>query len=565
MSSQQTTEYRFHETKKSSRRNSYNLGESSATKPSTFKCKLSQILASISCHLLVLDLCMSYSFTTIVIAALLDSTDDLKLDADQASWLGSIAFICQPLGSIMSGFIVEFFGRKWSMILVNMPFLLGWILYSVSNSVVMLYVTNVILGIGIGFMEAPIMTYIAETCQPELRGILASMIGVTVQVSFFVVYLLGNVTGWRTAAAISAALPIITALFVTQTPMWLLSRGRTKDAERALCWLRGWVTPDVVKEEFNQLVQYNSNTKTSTIIQLKTINPSPLSNLEREETNNINEDHNEYRNSIHKDDNDESHCSLEILKELLKPPTLRPLMLVIPYFFLYQLGGMASIRPYMVHVFREFGLDDVAEWITVGSAVIGIIGGICLVTTIDWLGKRFLSLVSFLGNGVACLLLAVYSIVAIHPGSKDVENSVTWVPLTLIVIFSFFSSVMFEVPWTMLSEIFPFRTRGIASGFSAAMCYVFLFIASKTYLDLELNLELYGTFLLFAVINFIGFVFVYYRMPRMEGKTLEEIEEYFSAFGLGIHTVYVARATLMVNPSHPSSKSGSNLKPSLKR
>jgi hypothetical protein len=43
-----------------------------------------------------------------------------------------------------------------------------------------------------------------------------------------------------------------------ETPIWLLSRGRTEEAERALCWLRGWVTPDVVREEFNQLVSYNT-------------------------------------------------------------------------------------------------------------------------------------------------------------------------------------------------------------------------------------------------------------------------------------------------------------------
>jgi SP family facilitated glucose transporter-like MFS transporter 8 len=48
-----------------------------------------------------------------------------------------------------------------------------------------------------------------------------------------------------------------------ETPIWLLSRGRYEDAEKALCWLRGWVTPDVVREEFNQLVIY-SNTVNKT-------------------------------------------------------------------------------------------------------------------------------------------------------------------------------------------------------------------------------------------------------------------------------------------------------------
>jgi hypothetical protein len=36
--------------------------------------------------------------------------------------------------------------------------------------------------------------------------------------SFFVVYLMGNVTTWRIAAGISASLPVITALYVTQVP-----------------------------------------------------------------------------------------------------------------------------------------------------------------------------------------------------------------------------------------------------------------------------------------------------------------------------------------------------------
>jgi SP family facilitated glucose transporter-like MFS transporter 8 len=90
---------------------------------------------------------------------------------------GSIAFICQPIGSLMSGLIVECFGRKWSMILVNMPFLAGWLLYCFSTSITMLFTANIILGMGIGFMEAPIMTHLGETCQPQIRALTTSFPG----------------------------------------------------------------------------------------------------------------------------------------------------------------------------------------------------------------------------------------------------------------------------------------------------------------------------------------------------------------------------------------------------
>ncbi|KDR09649.1 Solute carrier family 2, facilitated glucose transporter member 6, partial [Zootermopsis nevadensis] len=420
-----------------------------------------------------------------------------------SSVAGSIAFICQPIGSLMSGFIVEFFGRKWSMILVNIPFLLGWLLYCFSSSITMLFTANIILGMGIGFMEAPIMTYLGETCQPHLRATITSFPGVTCQVSVFVVFLMGNITDWRSVAGINAALPIFTICYVVlmpETPIWLLSRGRYDDALRSLCWLRGWTTPDDVREEFNQLVVY-SNAVNKTNFPVDKVGSTVVNNQVT-------------RLFI--------NCTYRLWREMLRPSTLRPLMLVVPYFLIQQFSGMASIRPYMVHVFRKFGLDDAA----VGSAVIGIIGAVCLVSTVNWLGKRFLSLVALAGNGVSCLLLGVYSYVVLRPGGAT-QYEAAWLPLSLIVVLSFCSSVMFEVPWMMLSEVFPFRTRGIASGFSAAMCYVFLFVSSKTYLDMEQSLHIHGAFLLFAAVNAVGFIFVYYRMPRMEGRSLAEIEDYF--------------------------------------
>lgn len=43
-----------------------------------------------------------------------------------------------------------------------------------------------------------------------------SVAGIFVQLGLFFEYLLGTITTWRTAAAISAAIPIATALAITQ-------------------------------------------------------------------------------------------------------------------------------------------------------------------------------------------------------------------------------------------------------------------------------------------------------------------------------------------------------------
>jgi len=79
-----------------------------------------------------------------------------------------------------------------------------------------------------------------------------------------------------------------------------------------------------------------------------------------------------------------------------------------------------------------------------------------MVSTVSWLGKRLLSLISFAGNGATCLLLGIYSYMLLTPGGAQ-QYEVTWLPLCLIIVMSFCSSVTFEVPWMMLSEVFPFR------------------------------------------------------------------------------------------------------------
>ncbi|KAJ9579587.1 hypothetical protein L9F63_004772, partial [Diploptera punctata] len=351
--------------------------------PSKWRSRMPQILANIAANLLILDLCMAIAFTTVLIAATFNTHDDLSIDEYQASWLGSIAFICQPIGSLMSGVIVEFFGRKWSMIVVNLPFLLGWLLYSFANSIDMLFTANIILGVGIGFMEAPIMTYLGETCQPQVRALITSFPGITCQLSVFVVYLMGNVVYWKTAAGINAALPVLTILYVLlmpETPIWLLSRGRYNEAEKALCWLRGWVSPEVIKEEFNQLVIY-SNTVNKTNFPSYSMNPvtaththsfrlrvtngytaNPEKDNQTPHPVRATNDNTRVSNDI--DEEGGAHCSFDRWKEMLKPETRRPLAVILPSFFLLHWGGMSSIRPYMVHVFEEFGLGESSSWNT---------------------------------------------------------------------------------------------------------------------------------------------------------------------------------------------------------
>jgi hypothetical protein len=119
------------------------------------------------------------------------------------------------------------------------------------------------------------------------------------------------------------------------------------------------VKPAAVKEEFSQLVRYNEETKRKATLQTSYVAEQPEADtlLERKG---------------HQTDGTVPAAPrwkcLGTARDLLRPPTLRPLSLVIPFFFFVHWSGMTAIRPYMVHVFGRFHVPIDPNWATVSCS-----------------------------------------------------------------------------------------------------------------------------------------------------------------------------------------------------
>ncbi|XP_058448099.1 facilitated trehalose transporter Tret1-like [Malaya genurostris] len=482
-----------------------------------FRTVLPQILASTAKNFLLLDLGMAVAFPTIVIPALRGlknrAPDEfLYFTPAQASWFGSVAYICQPIGSVLSGIVLEPLGRKRSMILVNIPHIIGWLMLHFAGSLEEMYIAAVLLGLGVGFMEAPIVTYVGEICQPSIRGILTSCAGVAVMLGFFMVYLLGTVTTWRITALICVSIPLATMIaicFVPETPMWLLSKDRKEDARKSLQWLRGWVSPAAVEKEFQEMQRYSISAAKCTACQKSQSahceHPPPTEWIK--------------------------------LQELMRKRNLRPFVLVMLLFLFGQLSGLTGMRPYLVQIFQAYGVPLDANWATVSVGLLGLLANIVCMICIKFVGKRRLALCSMFASALSCLSLAIYAFNVFPPGwtSFDVHkevntaNGLNYVPMVLFFLLAFATSVGVQpVPWILLSEVFPFKSRSLACGITAALNYIMTFITTKTYFNLENSFSLPGVILFYGICGSIGVFFVYFFLPETEKRTLEDIEIYFS-------------------------------------
>ena len=88
----------------------------------------------------------------------------------------------------------------------------------------------------------------------------------------------------------------------------------------------------------------------------------------------------------------------------------------------------------------------------------------------------------------------------------------------------FFAFSTGAVIWVLISEIFPNRLRGRAISVSVSALWIASFALTYSFPLIGKALGPDGTFWLYAGICFIGFGFVFWRVPETRGKTLEQIE-----------------------------------------
>ena len=108
-------------------------------------------------------------------------------------------------------------------------------------------------------------------------------------------------------------------------------------------------------------------------------------------------------------------------------------------------------------------------------------------------------------------------------GGSSVVGMVTL--LAMVVYIASFAFSLGPVVWTMISEIFPSQVRGKAVAVCAAVNWGAAFIVSVTFLSLVDAIGEPATFLLFAVMCVIAFVWIMGKVPETKGKSLEEIQE----------------------------------------
>lgn len=158
-----------------------------------------------------------------------DGVYDFPVSKGEFSWVGSAMTLGAACVCIPIGILINLIGRKLAMLLLVIPFTIGWALLIWAQNVAMMYVARFLLGIAGGAFCVAAPMYTGEIAQKEIRGTLGSFFQLMITGGILFVYAIGAGLDVMWMSIVCGLLPLIFGVifvFMPESPTYLVSNMR---------------------------------------------------------------------------------------------------------------------------------------------------------------------------------------------------------------------------------------------------------------------------------------------------------------------------------------------------
>ena len=231
---------------------------------------------------------------------------------------------------------------------------------------------------------------------------------------------------------------------------------------------------------------------------------------------------------------EETINGIKVLKKFSNKSAFKPLVLAIMVMFFQQFCGINAVIFYAEDIFKQTKYKDnsalISSFAVGGTELFGTLIGVIL---IDLLGRRILLICSGVGMFLSSGVMGTFYFLTLepycHPGSPKCRDELNPLAIVSIILYVMsFSIAWGGLPWLLLSEIFPLRVRGAGMGLAGGASWIFAAIVTGFFKEYQKAIKPWGAFWSFSLICALSVLFVIIFIPETKGKSLEDIEEYFS-------------------------------------
>ncbi|KAI1140564.1 general substrate transporter [Hypoxylon sp. FL0543] len=408
------------------------------------------------------------------------------------------------LGALVSGVITDIFGRKTSIQIGALIWIVGSILVCASQNIPMLIVGRIINGFSVGICSAQVPVYISELSPPSKRGRFIGMqqwaITWGIAIMFFICYGSQFING-AAAFRLPWGLQMIPALLLffglmvlPESPRWLAKHDRWEEAKAVLVLVHGKGDPH------SQLVARE-------LAEIKEVV-----------------------------DFERANADVSWL-ELLSPKMINRTHIGLFTQIWSQLTGMNVMMYYISYIFTMTGSGDD---VLLPSGIQFIINVVMTVPALIWLdrwGRRWPMLI---GAFFMCLWLCInaglFAVYSHAPAPHQFDTAaismvISGRPAKAVIASTYlfvasYAPTWGPVSWTYPAELYPLRVRGKAVALATSANWAFNFALAYFVPPSFANIT-WKTYVLFAVFCFAMFWHTFFMFPETANKTLEEVEAIF--------------------------------------
>ncbi len=435
-----------------------------------------------------------FGYDTAVISGTTDIVrNQFSLSASGEGWYVGCALIGSIIGVLCAGSLSDYIGRKITMLISAAFFSISAIGCAICGSFDALVAFRIIGGVGIGIVSIVSPIYISEVSPARIRGTLVSLYQLAVTAGFLLAYLANwaidagidpsaaadaglwsrmfNAEAWRGmlgSETLPALLFLFIIFFIPESPKWLIIKGKPSEATAVLSRILGSEDEIGAEVEATRSSSGEDNGKWS---------------------------------------------------DLLKPGILVAVLAGCAIAILGQFMGVNAVLYYGPKIFSEAGFDN-PMFSTVLVGLVNFATTVLAVFIIDRVGRK--QLIYWGVSGMIICLMAI----GIYFATGGALGNGFMLAFFLAYVFCCAISIS-AIVFVLLSEMYPNSIRGRAMSLAGFMLWVGTYLVGQL-TPVLLEWSQAGTFFIFAVMCVPYMLIMWKVIPETTGKTLEEIEEYWT-------------------------------------
>ncbi|KAL8280272.1 hypothetical protein RQP46_007386 [Phenoliferia psychrophenolica] len=203
-----------------------------------------------------------------IFIALIEGPGATSLSTPHNSLIVSILSAGTFFGAIIAGDFADYLGRRPTIIIGCIVYIIGVILQTATNGIGLLVAGRLIGGLGVGFVSAIVILYMSEICPKKVRGAMVSGYQFAITLGILTASCVNYAVQDRTDTG-SYRIPIgiqflpglilgLGMLLLPESPRWMVKRGNVDVAAATLARLRSQpVESHFIQSELAEIIANN--------------------------------------------------------------------------------------------------------------------------------------------------------------------------------------------------------------------------------------------------------------------------------------------------------------------